>query len=201
MNHASRSPRIVLTGGPGGGKTTAADLFRREIGETVVIVPETATMLFSGGFPRAKEDEAVQHAQRAIYHTQVALEAVQGERFPDRMLLCDRGTLDGAAYWPGPDEAFYEAMGTTLQAELARYDAVLHFESAAAGGERIEGGNPVRTETNAEAAALDRRIAELWGDHPRFHFVPHRSSFLEKLREGLELLDHVAHSNGWLVRD
>jgi hypothetical protein len=27
--------RIVLTGGPGGGKTTAADLFRREIGERV----------------------------------------------------------------------------------------------------------------------------------------------------------------------
>ena len=29
------------------GKTTAADLFHREIGESVVIVPESATMLFS----------------------------------------------------------------------------------------------------------------------------------------------------------
>jgi hypothetical protein len=35
--------RIVLTGG--GGKTTAADLFRRQIGERVVIVPEAATLL------------------------------------------------------------------------------------------------------------------------------------------------------------
>ena len=47
--------RIVLTGGPGGGKTTAADLFRREIGERVVIVPEAGTLVFAGGFPRSKE--------------------------------------------------------------------------------------------------------------------------------------------------
>jgi len=33
-------------GGPGGGKTTAADLYRREIGEGVVIVPEAATLLY-----------------------------------------------------------------------------------------------------------------------------------------------------------
>ena len=45
--------RIAMTGGPGGGKTTAADLFRRELGEQVVIVPESATILFGGGFPRA----------------------------------------------------------------------------------------------------------------------------------------------------
>ena len=43
-------PRI--TGGPGGGKTTAADLFRREIGERFAIVPEAATLFFPGGFPR-----------------------------------------------------------------------------------------------------------------------------------------------------
>ena len=50
--------RIVLTGGPGGGKTTAADLFRREIGNRVVIVPEAATLLFQGGFPRSPDTRA-----------------------------------------------------------------------------------------------------------------------------------------------
>ena len=44
-NHTRR--RIVVTGGPGGGKTTAVDFFRREIGEQIVIVPEAATMIFS----------------------------------------------------------------------------------------------------------------------------------------------------------
>lgn len=41
--------RVVLTGGPGGGKTTAADLDRREIGDEVVVVPEAATLLYFGG--------------------------------------------------------------------------------------------------------------------------------------------------------
>src|SRR5262249_25080846 len=43
--------RIVVTGGPGGGKTTAADMFRREMGPALVVVPEAATILFAGGFP------------------------------------------------------------------------------------------------------------------------------------------------------
>lgn len=49
---ADRTLRIALTGGPGGGKTTAADLLRREFSTRVALVPETATMLFTGGFPR-----------------------------------------------------------------------------------------------------------------------------------------------------
>jgi hypothetical protein len=67
----SRRPgpfRILLTGG--GGKTTAADLFRREIGDRIIVVPEAATLLFSGGFPRPSESRASRGAQRAIYHVQ-----------------------------------------------------------------------------------------------------------------------------------
>jgi broad-specificity NMP kinase len=53
----------VVTGGPGGGKTTAADLFRRELGERVVVVPEAATLLFMGGFPRSNDAQARKAAQ------------------------------------------------------------------------------------------------------------------------------------------
>ncbi len=75
--------RIVLTGGPGGGKTTAADLFRRELGERVVIVPESATILFAGGFPRSKQVDACRSAQAAVFHVQRSLEDVQSALFPD----------------------------------------------------------------------------------------------------------------------
>ena len=62
-----RRCRLALTGGPGGGKTTAADLFRRELGERVVVVPESATILFAGGFPRSREGKAQRAVQTAIF--------------------------------------------------------------------------------------------------------------------------------------
>lgn len=185
--------RIVLTGGPGGGKTTAADLFRREIGERVIIVPEAATLVFSGGFPRSREPHAVHAAQRAIYHVQRNLEDVQAALYPDRVLLCDRGTVDGAAYWPGTPSGFFSEMGSTMKAEFARYDAVIFFESAAVGGMGIEGGNPTRIEDLEQAVELDRKLRALWSRHPRFHLVPHNPSFFKKISFGLAVLEGVVN--------
>lgn len=183
--------RIVLTGGPGGGKTTAADLFRREIGERVVLVPEAATLVFSGGFPRVREPHAVHAAQRAIYHVQRNLEDVQAALYPDRVLLCDRGTVDGAAYWPGEPAGFFTDMGSEMQTELDRYDAVIFFESAAVGGMGIEGGNPTRIESLQQAVDLDHKLRALWSQHPRFHLVPHNPSFFKKISFGLAVLERV----------
>jgi predicted ATPase len=183
--------RIVLTGGPGGGKTTAADLFRREMGERVVLVPEAATMVFTGGFPRVRQPLAVHAAQRAIYHVQRNLEDVQAALFPDRVLLCDRGTVDGAAYWPGEAKGFFKELGSSLKAELARYDAVIFFESAAVGGMGIEGGNPVRNETLEQAVELDGKLRALWSQHPRFILVPHNPSFFKKISFALAVLEGI----------
>ena len=186
--------RIVLTGGPGGGKTTAADLFRRELGEKVVIVPEAATLLFSGGFPRYREAAAVCASQHAIFHVQKNLEDVQSAEFHDRILLCDRGTVDGAAYWPDPDTNFFSAMGTTLEEQLERYDAVIYFESAAVGKISIEGGNPIRNEGIEEAVALDKKLHAIWSQHKNFHFVPHNRSFFAKISEGFHLIREITNS-------
>ena len=190
-NNANNRCRIVLTGGPGGGKTTAADLFRREIGERVVVVPESATMLFTGGFPRTGELHARKSAQCAIYHVQKNLEDVQSARYAERILLCDRGTIDGAAYWPNDPAAFFEAVGSTLELELARYDAVLFFESAAVGGISVEGGNPTRIESNEQAIELDRRLRQIWSRHPNFVLIPHNASFVKKIMFALVELEKM----------
>jgi predicted ATPase len=190
-NHNHHRCRIVLTGGPGGGKTTAADMFRREIGDRVVVVPEAATMMFTGGFPRYEERYAVHAAQRAIYHVQQNLEDVQAAEYPGRILLCDRGTLDGAAYWPGPAKGFFEEMRTTMEKELARYDGVIFFESAAVGGLSIEGGNPARLESIGKAAELDAELRAVWSQHPNFRLVRHQESFLKKITTGLEILEEM----------
>lgn len=191
MTRTTAPLRIVLTGGPGGGKTTAADLFSREIGEQIVLVPESATILFAGGFPRVAESDAQRSVQRAIFEVQRSLEDVQSKLFPDRVLLCDRGTVDGAAYWPDGTDDFFEAMDSTHEAELARYDVVLFFETAATGGLAFTTGNRYRTESDAEAIELDRRLRSLWSPHPRFHLVPHNPSFLRKITVGLSILESV----------
>lgn len=189
--HRPHRCRIAVTGGPGGGKTTAIDLFRREMGEGVVIVPEAATMMFTGGFPRYPEAEAVRSAQVAIYQVQRNLEDIQATKYPDRILLCDRGTVDGAAYWPEQDGDFFERLGTTLEQELSRYDGVIFFESAAVGGLGIEGGNPARRETLAEAVALDGKLRSFWSRHERFVVVHHNTSFFKKISIGLAVLDEM----------
>jgi hypothetical protein len=191
MSLVKKRCRIAVTGGPGGGKTTAADLFRRELGEQVVIVPESATILFAGGFPRATRGEARRSAQSAIFHVQRNLEDVQAALYPDRILLCDRGTIDGAAYWPDGGNEFFGAMGTSLEAELERYDAVVFFETAAIAGLSIEGGNPIRQESLEQARSLDAKLRTLWSKHRRFLFVPHEQSFFRKLSVALTLLQAI----------
>ena len=202
VKHRPRCPRIVLSGGPGGGKTTALDLFRREFGESTVIVPESATLLFSGGYPRYDDAEAVRATQRAIYHVQLGLEYAQAAQYPSRILLCDRGTIDGAAHWPDGEDSFFEEMDTTLAVQLSRYDAVLFFESAAVGGIQIEGGNPVRVETLEQAVTLDTKLRSLWCQHPYFVHISHRKSFVEKILAGVAALEqircdlHIAKESG-----
>lgn len=190
--------RIVVTGGPGGGKTTAADLFRRELGECIVIVPETASLLFNGGFLRSKDNiDAIISSQRAIYHVQTNNEDIHAALYPERTLLCDRGTVDGAAYWPSGDDDFFKAMNSTFDEEIERYDAVIFFETAAVGGMSIEGGNPARIETHKQAIEIDRKLKEQWSKHPHFKFVPHDKSFVKKINHGLQCLQEALnHLNG-----
>lgn len=166
-------------------------MYRREIGDEVVIVPEAATLLYLGGFPRDGEKEVRKATQKAIYHVQKNLEDAQAGHYQNRVLLCDRGTVDGAVYWPKDPLGFFEHLKTSLETELARYDAVIFFETAAVGGISIEGGNPMRTETLDEALALDRKLKNLWSQHPHFIFIPHNISFIQKINAGLTELQKI----------
>ena len=95
----------------------------------------------------------------------------------------------------------FATLNTTLEEQLARYDAVLFFESAAVGDISIEGGNPARTESNEQARQLDISLREVWSNHPQFHFIPHSKSFFAKLQEGLAKLQQIVDVNGLLFPD
>lgn len=179
--------RIVLTGGPGAGKTAVLELIRKYFCKHVRVLPEAASILFGGGFPREESEASRKAAQRAIFHVQRQLEQLTGGDGQPAIKLCDRGTLDGLAYWPGPGSEMLAEVGSTRAVELARYDAVIHLRtpSAALG---YNHSNTLRVEPALVAAEIDRRIEEAWSGHPRRFFVESREDFLAKAAETLHLL-------------
>jgi predicted ATPase len=170
--------RIVLTGGPGAGKTAVLELIRAEACSHVRVLPEAAGIVFGGGFPRENADEPRRAAQRAIFHVQRELENV-GEAANAALLLCDRGTLDGLAYWPGDWADFWGSVNTDLTTELGRYTAVIHLRTPSA-AQGYNHANPVRTETAEMAALIDERITTVWAQHPHVHTIEASADFLAK---------------------
>ena len=183
--------KIALTGGPGGGKSTAAELFKLEFKDFISLVPEVATLLFRGGYPRVDSPHVVESIQKSIFHVQNNIEDSYATLFPHHTLLCDRGTVDGGAYWPKGAEDFYKVMGTNLKNELARYDAVIFFETAAAGGLAIDLGNPMRNEDQKKAIEIDLKLKTLWSQHPNFVYIKNDPSFMKKILSGIKAMDEL----------
>jgi predicted ATPase len=181
--HAAQK-RVVLTGGPGAGKTAILELIGHFFCHHVKVLPESAGIVFGGGFPRSKEPVLQRAAQRAIFYVQRELEATAAANNP-AIVLCDRGTVDGMAYWPGPDD-FFREVGTTLDEQLVRYDVVIHLRTPRVADYNVD--NPLRLETAAEAAAADDRIFSAWSRHPHRFVVEASTDFLQKVSQTIELL-------------
>ncbi|MCI7535557.1 AAA family ATPase [Candidatus Avelusimicrobium faecicola] len=171
--------KIALTGGPNSGKTTALSVLKETFGPRVELVKEAATMIFSGGFPRKDgSPEHVRTAQRIIFFATRQMESLAEESSDAELIVCDRGTVDAAVYWPEGVEDFFKHMGTTLDAELARYDAVLHLSPPT--NPAFYQSTHVRTESLDEAFAIDRKILKIWENHPNRLVVDGKEHFIEK---------------------
>lgn len=180
--------RVVLTGGPGAGKTAVLEVVQHQLCPHVVVLPEAASIVFGGGFPRGTSVAARKAGQLAIFHVSEQLEAVAEADQVPALVLCDRGILDGLAYWPDAEEDFWQRTHTTRQAALARYDLVIHLSVPPADG-GYNHQNPLRTETPAEAAAIDERIVHAWRGHPNLVHIDSTADFRAKLTQTLDLLE------------
>jgi len=184
---AHTGSRVVLTGGPGAGKTAVLEIVRRSLCSHVAVLPEAASVVFGGGFLRRHSPAGRRGAQRAIFHVQREMEGILAEEETNALVLCDRGTVDGSAYWPGSEATFWSETGTTREKEILRYDQVIHLHSPTAGnGYNYQ--NPIRIETAEQAADIDARIANAWRGHPSRHFIESTESFLDKARAAVKLI-------------
>lgn len=177
--------RIVVTGGPGAGKTAAIELARRAFCTHVEVLPETAGILYGGGFPRSSDPARQRTAQRAIFFVQRELEA-SADVLEPAVVICDRGTVDAGAYWPGPGE-LWSSVGTTLDEQCARYDVVIHMRTPSLTN-GYDHSNPLRQESASDASLIDQRIGELWSRHSRLYSIDATPNFLEKVEQVMTII-------------
>jgi len=174
--------KIVLTGGPSGGKTTALSIIKENFGSKVALVKEAATLIYSGGFPR-KDGSAphTYHGQRIIYFVSKELEELAEKTEPAaEFVICDRGTLDGAVFWPFGPEDFLKNMDTTLEEELKRYYMIIHLSPPTDAS--FYQSTAVRTEDLKGALEIDRKILKIWEKHPNRIVIPAQAKYFDKAK-------------------
>jgi hypothetical protein len=181
---------VAVTGGPGAGKTAVLEVARRHFCRHVGYLPESASLLFRGGFPRRSGEPARRAAQRAIFRVQRELEILALEEREQGVVLCDRGTVDGVVYWPAGAADYFAAVGTTREAELARYRLVIHLRTPRE-GHGYDHSNPMRIESPAEARRLDDAIIAAWDGHPQRVVIDSSEEFVEKLAGTLAAIGEI----------
>jgi predicted ATPase len=176
-----------LTGGPGAGKTAVLEIVRKHFCSRVVVLPEAAGIVYGGGFWRKPSIPARKAAQRAIFHVQVESERLVAKERMAIAAFCDRGTLDGLAYWPGTEEEYWRDLQTSREKEFAKYSAVIHLRTPTAFN-GYDHSNPLRIESPSEAARIDERILDVWKGHPNRIIVESSPDFLEKAAKTLHFI-------------
>lgn len=172
--------KVVITGGPCAGKTTAMSWLRNALtkkGYTVLFCPETATELISGGVApwTCNTNMEYQRCQLQLQYAkeQIFLEAANHMPPEKIVIFFDRGFLDNKVYMT--DEEFrilLEDMGFNEKDTRDWYDAVFHLVTAAKGEEKYYtlANNGARTETVEQARELDDKLIRAWDGHP-YHVI------------------------------
>ena len=210
--------RIVLTGGPCAGKTTALVKVIEHfssLGYKVFIIPEVPTLFSQAGMDYLTDNHAFFYeGEKATLETQLDLE----DRFTrmaetiktPTIIVCDRGTMDISAYMkPEMWEEITAAAGTSSEQLRARYDAVLHLVSAAAGAEQVytTANNAERTEGLELARELDKKVIQAWSEHPHLRVINNHENFdtkinrvLQEISNVLEIPQQVIEERKYIVR-
>jgi len=185
--------KIVITGGPCAGKTTAMSRIQEtfsKLGYGVVFIPETATELISGGVAPWTMNTNLDY-QICQMKLQMCKEKVFEEaalkmfNFDKILIVCDRGLIDNKAYMS--EGEFKSALSDLKLNEIEMrdgYDAVFHLVTAAKGAEKFYtlSNNKARTETIEEAAEMDDKLISAWTGHPHFRVVDNTYGFDEKIK-------------------
>ena len=183
--------KIVITGGPCAGKSTAMTWIQdhfTKLGYTVLFIPETATELITGGVApwtcNTNLDFQEFLAQLQITKEDVYERAAKNMDKDKVLIVCDRGLLDNKGYLQQKEFKELTKRLDTAEVELRdMYDAVFHLVTAANGAAEFYtlANNSARTETPEEAIAKDNALIAAWTGHPHFRVIDNSTDFNGKM--------------------
>lgn len=192
-SHIMDITKIVITGGPCAGKTTAMSWIQSnftKLGYTVLFVPETATELITGGVApwTCGSNADYQKCQMKLQLEKEKIFEQGASTMPVSkvLIVCDRGALDNKAYMSTLDFATVVSSLGCNEVELRdSYDAVFHMVTAAKGAEQFytTANNAARTETVEQAAELDDKLIAAWTGHSHLRIIDNAAGFEDKLKK------------------
>ena len=179
--------KIVLCGGPSGGKTEALRMLKTELeklGVDVFLVDEAAAGLSTEGFDRS-EDYLF---QIAIADRQMKLESAAANAAErDALIICDRGLMDAKVYL---NDVQYEKFKTEIglsDIELRdSYDAAFFMQSTSEDDSLDYATDAVRIESRDLARQINRRALKAWCGNPHFRLIPVQPHYSQKLERLLK---------------
>ena len=185
--------KIVLTGGPCGGKSTSISVLEQELtnkGYKVFIVEEMATnLILSGAGPREitniefqKMSFKLQYERNKVYD-EMAKTYHQNTGKPV-LIIYDRGIPDGKAFMK--EDEYVELLKQFHLNELEvmdYYDGVFHLTTAADGAREAYtlSNNLARTETPLEAIMRDKGCLKAWAGHNHLRVIKNGCTFQKKI--------------------
>lgn len=192
--------RIVLTGGPGSGKTSVLEkiyqVYSSE-GYKVIIVPETATELMNNGITFKDGSISLVDFQEIVMRLQLAKEEVVDrtiELMGDSkvIVIYDRGTIDNTAYIN--KEEFEEILARLNNVKsfadlMNKYDLVINL----VGREDFytTDNNKARSESASEALKLGDATLKCWLGHKKVKIVLPKDTIEEKTSEVLNTINEL----------
>ncbi|MBR4501087.1 MAG: AAA family ATPase [Clostridia bacterium] len=183
--------KIVITGGPCAGKTTAMSWIQNaftKLGYAVLFVDETATQLITGGaapwLNNSNKDFQLHLLQLQVAKEMAFADIAKTMKSDKILIVCDRAAMDNCAYMTEQEFGWVlKQMQTNKVAMRDQYDAVFHLVTAAKGAEKYYtlANNQARTETLEEASSLDDKLIAAWTGHPHFRVIDNSTGFEEKM--------------------
>ncbi|MBO5955087.1 MAG: AAA family ATPase [Clostridia bacterium] len=191
--------KIVITGGPCAGKSTALSWIQAEYtkkGYAVIFVPESATELILAGISSVSLNSDMEF-QTALLKNQLTkeklFEEVARKMANNKVLIvCDRGAMDGKAYIKNHEyEQMLKYLGLNEVELRDNYDAVFHLVTTAIGAREyytLE-NNKARYESVEEAVLSDKKTLQAWTGHPHLRVIDNSTEFEGKM---IKLLKEIS---------